>query len=266
MKTTPTVLSIAGFDPYGGAGIQADIKTVHALGCYAYSVTTAVTAQNSQGVAASYPLPAAQVEMQLRTLLDDVRVDAVKIGMLGNAEVVETVARVLKAYEVSNIVLDTVLVSSSGALLLDEAGREMMVTKLFPMARLVTPNLDETNVLLNETFEGTAREVLMMAEGFFSLGARNVLLKGGHSAEEEAVDYLVEASNISRFSHPRIDTTRTHGTGCVLSSAIAAKLAQGMALAPAVKQAKKFLSQRLEASWPKLAYVSRKRKRKEPFI
>jgi len=176
------------------------------------------------------------------------------------------VARVLKAYGAVDIVLDTVFVSSSGAALLDEAGIRAMVTKLFPLARLVTPNLAETNALLHGDFHGTAREVLAMAEGLFSLGARNVLLKGGHSAEEEAVDYLVEASNITRFSHPRIATTRTHGTGCVLSSAIALGLAQGLSLAAAVKQAKKFLSARLEAEEPKLAYHSFSKVRKEPFV
>jgi len=264
---TPTVLTIAGFDPYGGAGIQIDTKAIHALGGYALSAATAVTAQNSQGVTAVEAVSADMLALQLRTLLDDMHVDAVKIGMLSNASLIEVVAEILKNYRLTNVVLDPVLVSSSGEALLDPEAVEMMIVKLFPLCRLVTPNLDETNTLLHSNFKGSAKDVPKMAEGLFAMGARNILLKGGHTVEEEAVDCLVELSSITRFATPRIKTSHTHGTGCLLSSAIATFLAKGDGLAQSVKQAKHFLYEKLEkASDLKFHYVTEELRRKEPIF
>ena len=264
---TPTVLTIAGFDPYGGAGIQIDSKTIHALGGYALSATTAITAQNSQGVKGVEAMSAQMLHLQLTTLLDDMRVDAVKIGMLANTELIEVVAEVIKKYRLKNVVLDTVLVSSSGRRLLEENAVETMVMKLFPLCRLITPNLHETNALLNTNFKGSAKEVPRMAEGLFSLGARSILLKGGHTVEEDAVDCLVELSNMTRFSTPRIETTHTHGTGCLLSSAIATYLAKRESLSSSVKQAKNFLFEKLQnAAELQLAYKDDISGRKEPIF
>jgi len=263
----PTVLTIAGFDPYGGAGIQIDTKTIHALGGYALSVTTAVTAQNSQGVTALEAVSPDILVLQLRTLLDDIKVDAVKIGMLANASLIEVVADILKSYKLTNVVLDPVFVSSSGTLLLEPEAIEMMVVKLFPLCRLITPNLNETNALLGSSFKGSAKEVPKMAEGLFAMGARNILLKGGHTQEKDAVDCLVELSSITRFSTPRVETTHTHGTGCMLSSAIATYLAKGKTLAESVKHAKQFLYEKmLQSSHLKLHYLSKNTERKEPIF
>jgi len=264
---TPTVLSIAGFDPYGGAGIVADVKTIHALGGYAFTAITANTVQNSQGVQESAAVDADYVHRQLCALFDDVHVDAVKIGMLANREIIEAVADVLKTYQAENVVLDPVLVSSSGYPLLDDEAVEQMVMKLFPLCRLVTPNLDETNRLLGSHYTGSAKEVPRMAEALFGLGARNMLLKGGHTTEEDAVDSLFELSSITRFSTPRVNTVHTHGTGCVLSSAIATQLALGESLAQSVKHAKQFLYEKLLASESlHLSYRECVSMRKEPIF
>ena len=264
---TPTILTIAGFDPYGGAGIQIDTKTIHALGGYALSVTTAMTAQNSQGVTAQEAVSPDMLDLQLRTLLDDIEVDAVKIGMLANASLIEVVAEILKSHKLTNVVLDPVLASSSGKVLLEPDAVEKMIVKLFPLCRLITPNLDETNTLLGTNFQGSAKDVPLMAEGLFGMGARNILLKGGHTKEKDAVDCLVELSSITRFATPRIQTSHTHGTGCLLSSAIATYLAKGNGLAESVKRSKHFLYEKLlHASSLKLQYLSENIERKEPIF
>jgi hydroxymethylpyrimidine/phosphomethylpyrimidine kinase len=264
---TPTVLTIAGFDPYGGAGIQIDTKTIHALGGYALSAATAITAQNSQGVSGVEPVSARMLHLQLSTLLDDIKVDAVKIGMLANAELVEVVAEILKKYRLKNVVLDTVLVSSSGKVLLAPEAVEKMVVKLFPLCSLVTPNLDETNTFLKCSFQGDAEEIAQMAEGFFAMGAENILFKGGHTAQKEAIDYLASSSGVTDFRTPRVDTSHTHGTGCLLSSAIAACLAKGESLPSAVAQAKVFLYGRLqEAEALAMHYRTQRAERKEPIF
>ena len=261
---TPTVLTIAGFDPYGGAGIQVDTKTIHALGGYALSCVTAITAQNSRGVKAVEAVSPKMLRLQLKTLLDDVKVDAVKIGMLADSSLIEVVAETIKTYRLTNVVLDPVLVSSSGKPLLEPEAVEQMIFKLFPLCRLITPNLDETNTLLQSSFKGTAKETSKMAEGLFSLGARNILLKGGHTSEQNAVDYLIELSSRTHFSTPRIATSHTHGTGCLLSSAIASYLAKGDTLASSVKQAKHFLYEKLQkASDLNLQYKKENVTRKE---
>lgn len=247
---TPTVLTIAGMDPYGGAGVQLDSKTIHALGGYAFSVPTALTAQNSTGVKAVSPTPIDIFRQQLEAILSDVRVDAVKIGMLANQEIILVVAALLKKYHVKNIVLDTVLVSSSGKVLLESDAIEVMVELLFPLARLITPNIPEVNRLLNCSFKGERDEVERMASGLFTLGANASLLKGGHGSNQAyAIDYLVsESMRVDTYTTPRVQTTHTHGTGCLLSSAIAMHLAQGKSLVRSVEEAKAFLYHSLKAA------------------
>ena len=181
---TPTVLTIAGSDPYGGAGIQIDCKTIHALGGYAFSVPTALTAQSSQGVSAVESTSPEIFRMQLETLLDDVKVDAVKIGMLANAEIISIVAKVIDKYDLKNIVLDTVLVSSSGKMLLEPSAIDLMVKELFPRVDLITPNLPEINTLLDTSYLGKKDEITDIANAFFERGVNAVLIKGGHSLDQ----------------------------------------------------------------------------------
>ena len=271
MKTisnpTPTVLTIAGFDPYGGAGIQIDSKTIHALGAYALTATTAITAQNSQGVFAVEAVSSKMLHLQLSTLLKDIKVDAVKIGMLANAALIEAIVDIIKIYQLSNIVLDPVMVSSSGKALLEADAVEVMVKDLFPLCTLITPNLMETNTLLGTAYQGKREENIAMAQGLFRLGAKAVLLKGGHSCEEEAVDCLVDASEMTCFSSKRIETTHTHGTGCILSSAIATQLAKNRGLKTSVEDAKDFLTKKLQsADILRLHYVSPSATKKEPIF
>ena len=264
---TPTVLTIAGFDPYGGAGIQIDSKTIHALGGYALTVTTAITAQNSQGVTTAEAVSPEILRFQLTTLLNDIKIDAVKIGMLANAALIEVVVEVLKTYELSNIILDPVMVSSSGRSLLDPNAVELMVKDLFPLCTLVTPNLMESNTLLGTNYQGRKEESLEMAEKLFSLGANAVLLKGGHSCEEEALDCLVDPSGMACFSSPRVETTHTHGTGCILSSAIATHLAHKRSLKTSVENAKNFLYEKmLTADNLRLQYLLKNETKKEPIF
>jgi len=266
---TPTVLTIAGSDPYGGAGVQVDCKVIHALGGYALSVVTASTAQNSTGVKDVWVTPTVHFEMQLETLLDDIKVDALKIGMLGNAEKIKSITKYIKKYYIQNIVLDTPFVSTSGKVLLGTSGIESMVQNLFPLANLITPNIPEVNALLGTNYEGKEDEIESMAEGLFDLGAKAVLLKGGHSQDNEyATDYLVTPHNEPIvYRSLRVDTFHTHGTGCVLSSAISTGLAKGLNLEDSVQKAKDFLYQRLASAFTlQLKYTNKNQDRKEPLL
>jgi hydroxymethylpyrimidine/phosphomethylpyrimidine kinase len=247
---TPTVLTIAGFDPYGGAGIQVDCKTIHALGGYAFSVTTALTAQSSQGVKAVQSTDPKMFKEQLETLLKDVKPDAVKIGMLANRELIEIVIEMIRKYELQNIVLDTVLISSSGKKLLHENAIEVMVDKLFPLVDMITPNIPEINTFLESDYVGEENEIEEISKALMALGANSVLIKGGHSSnQKEARDYLVLKSlNIYTFASPRVNTAHTHGTGCLFSSAIATNLALGYDPMESVEKAKNFLYKKLKDS------------------
>lgn len=268
-STIPTVLSIAGFDPYGGAGILVDAKVIHALGGYALCTTTALTAQNSTGVKEVLPTPATHFKAQLHAILDDMDVDAIKIGMLANAEIVHCVVETIKKYALQNIVLDTVLVSSSGKTLLEPDAVETIVEQLFPLVDLITPNILEVNTLLGTNYKGNKDEIKSMAEGLFELGANRVLIKGGHSDDvENATDYLVDRSlKITAFSTTRLHTTHTHGTGCVLSSAIATHLAKQENMVTSVSHAKDFLYKKLHtASSIKFKYHTPDETRKEPLL
>jgi len=268
-KTTPTVLTIAGSDNYGGAGTQVDAKAIHTLGGYAFTAITALTAQNSIGVKDVFATPAQIFKAQLTSILDDIKVDAVKIGMLANAEIISIISEAIDKYKLKNIVLDTVLVSSSGKALLEPTSIVTMVKELFPRVDIITPNIPEVNALLGTKYTGKSDEIEAMAKGLFELGVKAVLIKGGHSSDSQnATDYLVEQNlKILPFTTTRLHTTHTHGTGCVLSSAIATHLAKGETLAKSVEFSKTFLYKNLHtASTIKFKYIEENDTRKEPLL
>src|SRR5690606_34535796 len=223
MTAIPVTLTIAGSDPSGGAGIQADLKTFSALGAYGTAVLVALTAQNTHGVTGVHVVPTAFITQQLETLVADVSVDAVKIGMLANAEVVNTVADFLERHRPPSVVLDPVMVATSGDRLLDASAVRDLRDRLLPLADLVTPNLPEAAALLETEPAREDEEIIRQADALRELGVARVLLKGGHRVESaESADYYVDG-DVSRWLRaPRVDTTHTHGTGCTLSSAIAA--------------------------------------------
>lgn len=240
-----TVLTIAGSDPGGGAGIQADIKTITVHGLYATSAITALTVQNTQGVSAVEPVPFALVTRQIDCVFEDIRPDAVKIGMLGNADAVRAAARRLRFYQAENVVLDPVMVSTSGRRLLDEAAVKLLEQTLFPLARLITPNLPEAEALCGfpvRSGEEMERAARLLAD---RTGAA-VLLKGGHLAGG-ADDLLADKGKTQWFPGKRVNNPNTHGTGCTLSCAIACRLAQGSPLPESVRQAKEYLTRALQA-------------------
>lgn len=242
-KTYRRVLTIAGSDSGGGAGIQADLKTFAANGCYGMSVITALTAQNTQGVTGIHPVPVAFVAKQIDAVLADIGADVVKIGMLYSAELIETVARKLGEYRVARIVLDPVMVAQSGDKLLQDDAVAALKTHLIPLAEILTPNIPEASVLLGRKIS-VAGEMPVAAEELAGLGCRNVLVKGGHLEGEDSDDclYLGKEKRIARFPAVRVETRNNHGTGCTLSSAIAAFLARGDDMEAAVRHAKKFIT------------------------
>lgn len=242
----PVVLSVAGSDPSGGAGVQADLKTMAAHGVYGAAVLTSLTAQNTHGVQAVHPVPADFVEQQLQSVLDDLDVVAVKIGMLGDPLVAERVADVLAARRLPHVVLDPVMVATSGHRLVPEATVDVVRRRLLPLTTVVTPNVPEAEVLAGvdvhdvEGLEAAGRRLR-------ELGSHAALVKGGHLDGPDSVDVLVTDGGARRFTAPRLDTPHTHGTGCTLSTALACRLAQGQALDEAVALAKTYLSRALEA-------------------
>ncbi|HLU97605.1 MAG TPA: bifunctional hydroxymethylpyrimidine kinase/phosphomethylpyrimidine kinase [Thermobifida alba] len=242
----PTILSIAGTDPSGGAGIQADLKAFSALGGYGTTVVTALVAQTTTGVSEVHDVPAAFVRSQLDTLLTDVRVDAVKIGMLSNTEVIEVVAAAIDAYQLPNVVLDPVMVAKSGDRLLAAEAVEALRTELLPRADLITPNLPEAADLLGEAEATDPADMRGQAERLLALGPRRVLLKGGHLSGPTSTDLLLSADGEAEtLTAERVDTTNTHGTGCTLSSAIAALRPQRPTWSQAVREAKDYLTEAL---------------------
>lgn len=242
MTSVPNVLSIAGSDPSGGAGVQADLKTFAALQCYGMAAITALTAQNTQGVRAVHVPPADFVGAQIDAIFDDVRVDAVKIGMLATGAIVETVAGRLVRHGARAIVLDPVLVATSGDSLGAPDVVDALLAHLAPIARLITPNLAEAARLAGLPVSDEIADMRRAGEALLARGAQAVLIKGGHGTGETAVDLLVTPAGGETFSAPRIATRNTHGTGCTLSSAIAAFLARGLALNEAVARAKAYLT------------------------
>jgi len=239
---TPITVTIAGSDSSGGAGIQADLKTFSALGVYGASVVTALTAQNTMGVSAIHDVPPDFIAAQMDAVFADLDVRAVKIGMLSQAAVIETVARRLAHWQAPNIVLDPVMVATSGDRLLNQDAIDVLKRVLIPRALVITPNLPEAAALLDEAMARTEVEMSRQGERLLALGARAVLIKGGHGEGAESVDLLIEAKSVTRLAAGRVATRNTHGTGCTLSSAIAAGLANGLDLAAAVQEAKIFVS------------------------
>lgn len=240
------VLIIAGSDPSGGAGIQADIKTVTALGGYAAAAITALTAQNTLGVFGIHPVPAEFVTQQVRLVLEDIGADAIKTGMLHDAQIINAVADVLDDYPAIPLVLDPVIVSTSGAPLLQSDAIELLKKRLIPRARIMTPNVPEAQLLLGgEISVMESRHLEKAGRQLLTLGSQAILIKGGHLAGSEVTDILLttRASQVAVgvLTSPRIATTHTHGTGCTLASAIATGIAQGMALEAAVAHAKSYV-------------------------
>jgi len=241
---TAIATTIAGSDSGGGAGIQADLKTFSALGVYGASVITALTAQNTLGVTAIHDVPPNFIDAQMDAVFSDLNVDAVKIGMLSQPAVIETVAAGLQRHKMSKVILDPVMVAESGDPLLAEDAVESLVSHLFPLAQLITPNLHEAARLLECEMAETNDQMQEQASNLLERGAQAVLLKGGHSKGRDATDVYVDRSgNVEWFSARFIDTKNTHGTGCTLSSAIAAGLAKGTDLMGAIGDAKGWLSQ-----------------------
>lgn len=244
----PVALTIAGSDSSGGAGIQADLKTFCAFGVYGASVLTALTAQNTTGVKSVHAVPPDFVAAQIAAVLDDLEVGAMKTGMLANTPIIESVVRTLDRYPRIPLIVDPVMVATSGDALLDPGAVEAVRTALFPRAALVTPNIPEAARLLNASAAETEAEMQDQLRALGELGAGAVLLKGGHSAGADAVDFLLVDGEIVRLSAPRIETHNTHGTGCTLSAAIAALVAQGVGLPQAVARAKTYVQRAIAAA------------------
>jgi len=243
----PRVLTIAGSDSGGGAGIQADLKTFAALGCYGMTAITALTAQNTLGVQAIQSVPAAFLKTQLQSVLEDIGVDAVKIGMLHSPEVVEVVAWAIDHYQLKRVVLDPVMVATSGDKLIADETVAVLVRELFPRVQLITPNLDEAALLLGRPVPNEAALSAACAD-LQAMGAASVLLKGGHLQGEDVVDVLLLADASSRtLRSKRISSQNVHGTGCTLSSAIASHWALGLDLTEAVVQARSYILAAIQA-------------------
>jgi hydroxymethylpyrimidine/phosphomethylpyrimidine kinase len=240
--TTPVALTIAGSDSSGGAGIQADLKTFAAFGVYGASVITALTAQNTQGVSGIHQVPAAFVSAQIDAVFADLAVGAVKIGMVAQPEVIDAIVAGLDRWKPGHIVLDPVMVATSGDRLLAADAVEAMRTRLIPRASLITPNLPEAAALLNEPVAANEAAVENQGKRLLSMGCGAVLIKGGHGQGEQSIDYFIDANGAIALAAPRIVTKNTHGTGCSLSSAIAAGLANGEAMEAAVRNAKAWVS------------------------
>ena len=243
MKTYkyPSVLTIAGFDGSGGAGIQADIKTISALGCYATSVLTALPVQNTQGVKNIFSIPLKAVAEQMETILEDIVPDAIKIGMVHTPELVEVIVEKLQEYKNTPIVFDPVMVATSGHRLIEEETINAIIEKLFPIADILTPNMDEA-AILSKTKVATLKDMQLAGERIKKLGCKNILLKGGHQKTEIITSLLVDESNTYHsFEFNKIETKNTHGSGCSLSSAIASFLAQGKSMYEAVDLGQKYV-------------------------
>jgi len=234
------ILTIAGSDSGGGAGIQADLKTITVLGAYGMSVVTALTAQNTMGVQAVHPAPPDFVALQMESVLSDIGADAVKTGMLVNREIVLTVARQLRQYQIKTLVVDPVMAAESGHPLLDASARSAMAENLLPLAHVVTPNLSEASQLCGFEVSNLAG-MEAAARRIHTMGPRWVLVKGGH-LKSDAVDLLFDGHGIQTFSAQRVDNPNTHGTGCTFSAALAALLGQGLPVPKAVASAKAFIT------------------------
>jgi hydroxymethylpyrimidine/phosphomethylpyrimidine kinase len=245
--SAPIAVTIAGSDSSAGAGIEADLKTFGALGVYGAAIVTALTAQNTGGVFAIHDVPADFIAAQINAVFTDLQVNAVKIGMLSNASAIEAVAAALDRYRPRNVVLDPVLVASSGERLLREDALSAL-RDLISRVRVLTPNLSEAAVLLGASPARDENEMRAQGHQLLTLGVAAVLIKGGHGSGPESVDFLVDADNCVRLAAPRLETRKTHGTGCTFASAIAAGLAKGLSLDEAARQAKAYVSAAIAAA------------------
>jgi hydroxymethylpyrimidine/phosphomethylpyrimidine kinase len=246
--TTPVALTIAGSDSSGGAGIQADLKTFAAFGVYGASVITALTAQNTRGVSGIHLVPADFVTAQIDAVFSDLGVKAVKIGMVAQLATIEAIVAGLTRWSPKHIVLDPVMVATSGDRLLATEAVEALRSKLVPRASLVTPNLPEAAALLDEPVASSEAAIESQGKRLLAMGCRALLLKGGHGQGPESIDYLIDGNGIIALAAPRIATKNTHGTGCSLSSAIAAGLAKGESMETAVRHAKAWVSAAIAAA------------------
>jgi len=246
----PVALTIAGSDSSGGAGIQADLKTFAAFGVYGASVITALTAQNTRGVAAIEPVSGAFIAAQIRAVATDLSVAGIKTGMLGTGEAIRAVLAGLPLLGAAPLIVDPVMVASSGDRLLDEDALDLLRQELLPRAVLVTPNLPEAALLLGAPQADVEAAVVRQGEAILKLGPKLVLMKGGHAESSECADILLDGTRVLRFASPRITTRNTHGTGCTLSAAIVALLVGGTPLEEAVARAKAFVSRAIEAGRP----------------
>ena len=242
MRTYPCILTIAGSDCSGGAGIQADIKAVSALGAYAASAITAITVQNTCGVTGIHPVPPAYVKGQIQAVMEDIRPQAIKIGMINDTEIVEVIAESLQKYRPRFVVFDPVMVSTSGCKLMEDEAIEAITTRLIPLATLITPNLSEAEILAGQKIN-TVEDMQRQAKKMLELGCKGVLIKGGHLEGGQMCDVLQTADedNPHLFTAPKVESLNTHGTGCTLSSAIATYLALGESVASAVEKAKQYV-------------------------
>ncbi len=243
-----TAMTIAGADSGGGAGIQADLKTFAALGVYGTSALTAITAQNTVGVTGVHEIPTEIIAAQIEAVLTDIGADAVKTGMLASSSIVEVVARQLKTFRVTALVVDPVMVAKSGDSLLREDAVEALRTLLVPLAAVVTPNIPEAEVLTGVKIVSD-HDMRRAAESIVGMGCGSVVVKGGHR-DEPATDLFYDGDRFQEFTAPRIDTNNTHGTGCTFASAVAAGLAKGLTLLEAVAQAKEFVTAAIGSSFP----------------
>jgi hydroxymethylpyrimidine/phosphomethylpyrimidine kinase len=247
-KKYTTVLTIAGSDGSGGAGIQADIKTFAALDCYGLSVITNITAQNTMGVSAIYPVNETCISAQFRAIASDISIDAVKIGMLGSTDIIRTVATLLRELKGNPpIILDPVLGSSEGTILLPMEAISVLKAELFPLASLITPNLPETAILTDRKLPSTPESIEEAAIKLLETGTGSVLVKGGHGDGYNCCDCLLYDNRFFWFSSKKIMTNNSHGTGCTLSSAIATFIARGETMDNAVEKAKTYINKALQA-------------------
>ncbi|MEL7369199.1 MAG: bifunctional hydroxymethylpyrimidine kinase/phosphomethylpyrimidine kinase [Myxococcota bacterium] len=246
--TFPNVLTIAGSDSGGGAGIQADLKTFSALGTFGASVITALTAQNTQTVTAIHDVPTDFIVAQIDAVFEDLDIAAVKIGMLSRPEIIDVVAAGLERHSARIVVVDPVMIAKSGAALLQPDAVSALIRRLLPMATVITPNLPEASALLGRSVTDDPDDMRAAAEALRAQGPQAVLLKGGHGKGPKSVDLLLTEAGEQRFEAPRIKTKNTHGTGCTLSSAVAALLARGASINEAVEGAKAFITSALQAA------------------
>lgn len=244
--TYPSVLTIAGFDGSGGAGIQGDMKAISATGCYATSVLTAIAVQNTCGVKSIFPIPSSVVEEQINTIMEDIFPAAIKIGMVHTSELVESIVKTTQKYKHTPIVFDPVMVATSGHKLIEDSTIQTIVEKLFPLATIITPNLDEAAILANMQINNVD-DMYVAGKKIMELGCKSVLMKGGHLPTKQLTSLYFSADNeILEYHFDKIETKNTHGSGCTLSSAIASYIAQGFDIKEAVKLGQEYVHGAIE--------------------